>query len=68
MSIIEQERKKMMKETYTVVVRDAWGVELDRVTRDTDQAAYNDAFDRWDGGDYPLNYTLETEGERINWI
>jgi hypothetical protein len=55
-------------ETYTVVVRDAWDVELDRVTRDTEQQAYDDAFDRWDGGDYPLHYTLETEGERINCI
>jgi hypothetical protein len=55
-------------ETYTVVVRDAWDVELDRVTRETEQAAFDAAFDRWDGGDYPLHYTLETEGERINCI
>lgn len=47
--------------SYTVVVRDAWDVELDRFTRETEQAAYDAAFNRWDGGDYPLHYDLETD-------
>jgi hypothetical protein len=54
-------------ETYTVVVRDAWDVELDRVTRETEQAAYDAAFEAWDGNEYSVHYTLETEDKRISW-
>lgn len=47
--------------TYTVVIRDVWDVELDRITRDSEQAAYDAAWDAWDGNGYSVRYELETK-------
>ena len=57
--------------SYTVVVRDAWDVELDRFTRETEQDAYDAAWEVWDGNDYSVHYDMliddPTDGLDDEW-